>query len=688
MNLSLCVRLWVFLCVAAVIPSAASQESSSPPAAPPPSAHVSRLDGSASLERDGQGEVAHAGMPLMLGDRLRTASGRAEILFTDGSALHLDEDTTADILAADLVRLLSGRIYLYVAGARDPSRAVPYQFDAPAGSVRTSGPGQYRVTATDQQIDLAVVSGEATLATDRGAVSVRAGEQASAQAGYAPGAPAYFNSARWDPFDRWSATCRDERAGTVSTQYLPAELSAYSGTFDRYGVWRSEPSVGYVWYPTVDDDWRPYYYGYWRPYPSWGPVWVGLDPWGWPTHHYGRWGFSVSFGWYWAPARIWSPAWVYWGSAPGYVSWCALGWHGGPVFGMWGARGGYYGYGRHVDPWRGWTVIPGHGFGHHTAVPRLAVNGRHLPLGSAARFNAHRTAPPLGTAVPRSWAHAGTGPSPRSGSRPGSGLGTGAGPGTGGAAPRGGGARASLGSAGAGAARATPGSAVPRYGRGDGTGLSRPVGAPASPNAGGARAWPRASGAGTTGSPDAVRGRPTSSQAIGDLPRSYRVPPAGGRRAPDATGLPGRVPGDDRAGRTTDRPGGGAAPGTYRTPPAGVWRAPDRASPRSPSGGDRPPTASPDPRSYRPSPPDGSRTRGGDGGWSAGTPPPRSSGSSGPPAYRSAPPRSGGSSGTPAYRSSPPPRDGGGSRYNPGAARPRDGGSSGASSRRRPPGKP
>ena len=111
--------------------------------------------------------------------------------------------------------------------------------------------------------------------------------------GLAPSAPQYFNSARWDDFDRWSAAQREEHLGTASAQYLPSDLTVYASTFDQYGTWRSDPEEGAVWYPTVAADWRPYSVGYWNTYPAWGSFWIGGDPWGWPTHHYGHWGFSV-----------------------------------------------------------------------------------------------------------------------------------------------------------------------------------------------------------------------------------------------------------------------------------------------------------------------------------------------------------------------------------------------------------
>ena len=68
-------------------------------------------------------------------------------------------------------------------------------------------------------------------------------------------------------------------------------------------------------------------------------------------------GASRRSSWFWIPGRTWGPAWVSWAYAPGYVSWCPLGWNNRAVYGFYG--GGYRGY----NPWNAWTVVPHHGFG-------------------------------------------------------------------------------------------------------------------------------------------------------------------------------------------------------------------------------------------------------------------------------------------------------------------------------------
>ena len=360
--------------------------------APP---HLSVVEGQVFVDREERTETAVANIPLLAGDRLRTEAGRAEVVCPDGSLLHVDRATVVDVMAADLLRLLEGRLALTVHGAGAPDEAVRYQIDAPAASVQTRGPGEFRVSSTADgaasEVELAVFRGEAVLANDAGAQAVRAGELAVARGDLAPSRPQYFNSARWDEFDAWSARRRQATRSAASVDDLPPDLAPYAATFDRYGVWRDDPIDGRVWYPTVAADWRPYSVGYWRSYPAWDAFWVAGDPWGWPTHHYGRWGFSLTFGWYWMPARVWGPSWVYWAYAPGYVSWCALGRWNNPVFGLFGLLGSIVG--NRVDPWRGWNIIERRHYGSFQSMHRVAFDGRRLGRDDYQRFAVQRRAP-------------------------------------------------------------------------------------------------------------------------------------------------------------------------------------------------------------------------------------------------------------------------------------------------------
>jgi len=359
-------------------------------------AHIAVVDGNATLDTERGSEPAVIGLPLIPGDRLRTTGGRIEVLFPDGSVLDIDEYTTVDLRSDTLLRLAGGRLLLTVAGANDPANALPYQVDTPVASARNEGPGEYRMALLNGvfglESELAVIRGAASLTTEHGSTLVRAGERSMARDNSAPSYPQRFNSARFDAFDRWTDARRDARLGpTASAQYLPRDLQTYGGVFDRSGSWLFEPSYGYVWYPTVGPTWRPYYNGYWTTVRPYGWTWIGLDLWGYPTHHYGRWGVARN-RWFWIPDRRWGPAWVSWAAAPGYVSWCPLGFDNRPVISL-NIRTG--------SPWAGWVLVPRQHFGtpgRH--VQQFAVTSPALSVRTPLVVQATAPVPPA-RAVPR-----------------------------------------------------------------------------------------------------------------------------------------------------------------------------------------------------------------------------------------------------------------------------------------------
>ena len=171
---------------------------------------------------------------------------------------------------------------------------------------------------------------------------------------------------------------------SASATYLPADSQSYAADFDQNGTWQYNASYGNVWYPTVAADWRPYYYGYWSSVPSYGWTWIGYNRWAWPTHHYGRWGYA-SNRWFWIPGRAYSSAWVSWGTAPGYVSWCPLGFDSRPVVGL------SVGY---SHGWNAWTIVPRDHFGWRGyPAHRYAVEPHRIA--ATTPFIVHRSQPAL-----------------------------------------------------------------------------------------------------------------------------------------------------------------------------------------------------------------------------------------------------------------------------------------------------
>jgi hypothetical protein len=102
-------------------------------------------------------------------------------------------------------------------------------------------------------------------------------------------------------------------------------LQVFYDDLSPYGQWISDPSYGYVWVPSVGNDFRPYYSsGHWV-MTEYGNMWVSDYPWGWAPFHYGRWTHDGYYGWVWIPDTDWGPAWVSWRSSNDYYGWAPMG---------------------------------------------------------------------------------------------------------------------------------------------------------------------------------------------------------------------------------------------------------------------------------------------------------------------------------------------------------------------------
>jgi hypothetical protein len=355
-------------CLVAV--SAYAQDFQSPAPAPAP-ANLAFIDGAVDVVQDGVAAPADPPVMLIEGDLVRTRNGRAEIVFGDGSLLHLSHDTEIEILGEERLRLRGGRALVRVSHAA----IRPYVIDTPSSSVTLDAEGEYDVTATP--------AGRFVAAVARGAASIDYGQRWSIRGGQmlsilGPGGRPLiepFNSARWDAFATWSYDRASGFTTSASSAQLPYELRPYGPVLDRYGRWDYLEPHGYVWFPSVGAAWRPYGEGAWS-FGRYGWTWHGRDRWAWPTHHYGRWGFTGSF-WYWAPSTVWAPAWVTWSVAPGYVGWAPAGWHGLGRVDRWG-RPDHPAYAPHDGPWRGWTVVPRHQFEPRRKVRPSAVDADRL----------------------------------------------------------------------------------------------------------------------------------------------------------------------------------------------------------------------------------------------------------------------------------------------------------------------
>lgn len=80
----------------------------SPDLAPP--LYAVALTGAVTLTRDGGAVPLDVNAPVIDGDRVRTSSGRVELAASTWGSLFLDERSVLDVVAAERVRLVEGRL--------------------------------------------------------------------------------------------------------------------------------------------------------------------------------------------------------------------------------------------------------------------------------------------------------------------------------------------------------------------------------------------------------------------------------------------------------------------------------------------------------------------------------------------------------------------------------------------------
>src|SRR5688500_14347504 len=104
----------VLFCCLMAVPALAQDPgalSSSPPA------NLAYAEGTVDVVHEGVTERADPPMLLVDGDVVRTRNGRAEIVFGDGTVLHMDHDAELEMLAPERIRLLAGRVLLRMTAA-------------------------------------------------------------------------------------------------------------------------------------------------------------------------------------------------------------------------------------------------------------------------------------------------------------------------------------------------------------------------------------------------------------------------------------------------------------------------------------------------------------------------------------------------------------------------------------------
>ena len=170
-------------------------------------------------------------MPLMSGDRVRTPMGGSKSCSATAARSTSMARTTVDVQSDDLLRLIDGRI------AR-------HRWAFPRGGLpdrlarrRREHQSSWRLSPVDaarRARNTAGARGPSGLrrhfyipgTTPVGRVSV------PTRARPRPSFTYVFNSAAWDDFDQWTEARRNQQI-SVSAQYLPAEVQSYSSGLDK-----------------------------------------------------------------------------------------------------------------------------------------------------------------------------------------------------------------------------------------------------------------------------------------------------------------------------------------------------------------------------------------------------------------------------------------------------------------------
>lgn len=343
MSRSLRTGFWIALAVA----TAALATATAAPAADDYGnyALVRGMDGSGTLQPvgDGQPQSLVKNLPITPGDTVSTdAGGRVDLLLQDGNHLILDTSSRIEVdrlpsaegdKDALSIRLWKGAMFLDMR-VWNPSMS-GYLVSTPSAMLSPARAGLYlvQVDSVDRTLT-ACLEGSCAVVSAGESVNLNARQSTYAEYGYPPMAPRALESVPSALMAFRNDNIPRQRSESVSTQYLPENLSAWASDLDDNGSWAYDSSYGYVWHPTtVVEDWAPYTYGQWS-YNPWGMTWVPYESWGWAPCHYGRWVWGAGYGWGWCPMAAFAPAWCsFWWGDGGWLGWCPMDYWGAPLWG-------------------------------------------------------------------------------------------------------------------------------------------------------------------------------------------------------------------------------------------------------------------------------------------------------------------------------------------------------------------
>src|ERR1700722_124018 len=267
---------------------------------------LSDVKGTLSLDRKtGNGfEQTMPNMPIIQGQRLRTADGYAEVEFEDNSTLRVAPNSLVEfpLLAlrssgakASTIQVVRGMVYVNLQGTKGN------EFVVRAGDeTMTVSPSTHmRMTVEAGKTVVSVFNGsvevkhgsETTLVTKKESLTLR-GEQV-----------AVAKKIEEEGYDAWDKDAKDYHARYAQANALVAGGATYGlSDLNYYGNFINGGAFGSFWQPyLVGAGWNPYCHGVWSIVAGAGYSWVSPYPWGWLPYHSGTGSFFPGYGWGWQP---------------------------------------------------------------------------------------------------------------------------------------------------------------------------------------------------------------------------------------------------------------------------------------------------------------------------------------------------------------------------------------------------
>lgn len=256
-------------------------------------------------------EKAIVNLPIIEGAKLKTADGRAEVEFEDGSTLRIVPDSTIEFSQLSLrdsgaqvseVKVTGGTAYVNFTGTKNDEFTVRFGDN----KIPLARATHLRVVFGDDDASVAVFKGLIQVDSPSGTVDVKKNQTLSFDLDNNQYKLA--KNIRETPYDSW-----DDQQNEYHTRYAAKSYNNYSpyayGTTDLayYGNFFNAPGYGMMWQPYFAGmGWDPFMDGAWAFNPGFGFGWVSGYPWGWTPYHSGAWVFLPGYGWAWQPGGAWN----------------------------------------------------------------------------------------------------------------------------------------------------------------------------------------------------------------------------------------------------------------------------------------------------------------------------------------------------------------------------------------------